>query len=248
VCCVGRVDETGAAYAGSQRQTQLWVNHHPEELQRELRAVFPEFVGARIEWRSPLASDRYREHRDRACLERLGLGEHAEALREFWPRGRPVWDALATVQSGDGRSPGVLLIEGKSHSGELYASACQAVTGSSSPRLIERSLGRDAAPARARRGEGALVRAAVSERGPAGAPVLAVRGGWRRGVARDLLFVGDPRMPASREGLNAALHQADREPGLARPCPAPATRRSRRSRPRSEFEEPRLQCCTLERI
>jgi hypothetical protein len=43
---VGRVDETGAAHAGSQRQTQLWVNGCPDQLRREFGAVFPELAGA----------------------------------------------------------------------------------------------------------------------------------------------------------------------------------------------------------
>ena len=49
----------------------------------------------------------------------------------FWPQGGPVWDALATVEGKSG-SKGVILLEAKSHIGELAnpSSACKA-TGKS---------------------------------------------------------------------------------------------------------------------
>lgn len=216
---VARVDDTGAAHAGSQRQTQLWVNQHPEALHRELGRALPEIADARIEWRSPVASERYREYRDRAFLERVGLGEHAEALREFWPRGGPVWDALATVEFGDRRAPGVLLVEGKSYPGELYASGCQAVPGSPSRRLIERSL------AETQRWLG-LVEEGERWCGPLyqNANRLAHLCWLREVVGVDawlvhLLFVGDPRTPTTHEEWTAALAAADDELGLAGPVP-----------------------------
>jgi len=48
-------------------------------------------------------------------------------LRKFWPRGGPVWDALARVEYGEmNTGKGVLLVEAKSHPPEIYGSGCQA--------------------------------------------------------------------------------------------------------------------------
>ena len=46
-------------------------------------------------------------------------------MREFWPSGGPVWDALAVVQLRGGGT-GVLLCEGKSHPAEVYGGGTQA--------------------------------------------------------------------------------------------------------------------------
>lgn len=64
-----RVDDSGPAYAGSQLQTQLYVNERAERLESAVRAELPRLQGTTIEWRSPLASDRFREYSDRAFLE-----------------------------------------------------------------------------------------------------------------------------------------------------------------------------------
>ena len=54
--------------------------------------------------------------RDGAALRKLGLGEHARALTEFWPRRGPVWDGLALA--GDA----VVLVEAKAHVTEFLTS------------------------------------------------------------------------------------------------------------------------------
>jgi hypothetical protein len=56
-----RVDASGAAYAGSQRQVQLYVNERTPDLDSALRHAFVELADATIEWRSPLAEDSYAE-------------------------------------------------------------------------------------------------------------------------------------------------------------------------------------------
>ena len=82
-----RVDPLGAAYAGSQRQVQLYVNERRDELDAALRVVFADLHDATFDWRSPLAEDRYAEYLDGAFLERVGIAEHRDALRAFWPAG-----------------------------------------------------------------------------------------------------------------------------------------------------------------
>jgi hypothetical protein len=135
-----RVDATGAAYAGSQMQTQLYVNVRTAQLDDAIRAEFPSLAGARLEWRRPLADAGFREYWDRAFLERVDLGQHAAELGSFWPTGGPHWDALAVVQRPDDQRPGVLLVEGKSYPDEFFGSGCQAMSGSPSRMRIESSL------------------------------------------------------------------------------------------------------------
>src|SRR4051812_39438837 len=135
-----RTDENGAAYAGSQLQTQLYVNKRTETLNDAIRETFPELTEASFQWRSPLAADGYAEYWDRAFLEAVELGHHSTDLKAFWPRGGPHWDALAVVNVPGSTRPGVLLGEGKSYPGELYGSGSQAKPKSMSRTLIEKSL------------------------------------------------------------------------------------------------------------
>jgi hypothetical protein len=131
-----RTDDSGAAYAGSQLQTQLWVNRRPHHLNGALRESVPGLEHASFRWRSPLASDAYAEYRDGAFLQAVDLQEHATSLQEFWPARGPVWDALAVVEV-DGQT-GVVLCEGKSYPGELYGSGSKA--GPKSRARIEAAL------------------------------------------------------------------------------------------------------------
>lgn len=136
----GRTDETGAAFAGSQLQTQLWVNRHPQQLGEALGEVFPELAKAEIEWRSPLADESYAEQFGASFLRAVDLGEHRQGLKEFWPARGPQWDALAIVRR-PGKPPGVLLVEGKSYPDEmLKGSPTTSKTGSSNRQLIDASL------------------------------------------------------------------------------------------------------------
>jgi hypothetical protein len=116
-----RCDTYGRAYAGSQRQIQTYVNETPELLQRGVSEAF--VTPMSLEWVSPLRVDGYREYQDGRFLDALGLSKYRMELRRFWPKGGPVWDALARERT----SGGVLLVEAKSHVPEVYGSGCGAV-------------------------------------------------------------------------------------------------------------------------
>jgi hypothetical protein len=126
---VERVDSFGRAYAGSQRQIQTYVNLRPLELAEKILAQLslPPFPTSSIRWASPLASDGYKEYRDKDFLRALNLDKYSSDLREFWPTRGPSWDALGVVDLP--LSQGVLLVEAKSHSTELQ-SECKAEEGS----------------------------------------------------------------------------------------------------------------------
>ena len=133
-----RVDENGVAFAGSQLQSQLWVNTRTDELNDAIRAEFDDLADEEITWTSPLAADGYTEYQDKGFLRAVGLEEHGDALAAFWPkRGGPVWDALATVDFDD--EVGVLLAEGKSYPSEFASSS--AATDPESIAQIEAALG-----------------------------------------------------------------------------------------------------------
>ena len=132
---------TGTAYAGSQLQTQLYVNRRTHQLDDAIREEFTDLRTATIEWRSPLTVDNYREYWDKAFLRQLDLERYEPELAAFWPTGGPHWDALGVVHRPGERRPGVLLVEGKSYPKELFGSGTAAKLGSESRKLIEQSLG-----------------------------------------------------------------------------------------------------------
>jgi hypothetical protein len=91
-----RVDDAGRARAGSQRQIQSYVNEHPMELSNAVRHSLS-LGPVELEWVSPISDSKYAEYQDDDFLRVLGLEDLASALREFWPRGGPCWDALARI-------------------------------------------------------------------------------------------------------------------------------------------------------
>jgi len=136
-----RIDDLGRAYAGSQLQIQIYVNRRAEELSQKIIMGLPSFasLGPRIRWVSPLEKDNFAEYQDSTFLKACGFEILTDALRSFWPRGGPVWDALARVEYGEGHTKkGVLLVEAKSHPPEIYGNGCQAST--KSRRKIEEAL------------------------------------------------------------------------------------------------------------
>lgn len=136
-----RVDEHGAAYAGSQLQTQLYVNKRTAALDNAIRAAFADLGDATFEWRSPCADDHYAEYGDAAFLKRLHLDEHVDALAEFWPRrGGPHWDALALVTLRGEPNAGIMLAEGKSYPDEMLKGSSAGATDPASTRTIENAL------------------------------------------------------------------------------------------------------------
>lgn len=117
-----RCDSAGRAFAGSQRQIQYYVNEQPDLLQEAISEAMQTTLA--LEWVSPLRCDKYREYRDGAFLKALGLSKHRKALSYFWPKGGPVWDALAL----DRVTGGVVLLESKSHVPEIFGNGCGAVS------------------------------------------------------------------------------------------------------------------------
>jgi hypothetical protein len=136
-----RVDSaTGAAVHGSQYQLQLYVNQHGDELSRQVIGGLSGIAAdAQVRWVSPLVKKKYKEYWDARFLDSLDLTEFRKQLKEFWPRGGPHWDALAKIENV-GR-PGVVLVEAKAHSSEIYnKKGCVAVAASRE--VIEASLRR----------------------------------------------------------------------------------------------------------
>lgn len=208
--------QTGEAYAGSQRQTQLWVNQRADELNSELVVEFPELAGRAVRWTSPLAVDGYREYQDTAFLNAVGLGGLASALAGFWPRGGPVWDALAIVETpttdGTPSRPGVILAEGKSYPGELRSRGCQA-----SPTSRARI---EAALATTQQTLGVTDRTPADWCGPLYqtanrlAHLTWLRSLGIRAWLVHLLFVNDPHSPTTAAAWEQAISDASDELGL----------------------------------
>ncbi len=138
-----RVDDTGRAFAGSQLQIQIYVNRRSEDLTREVFAGLPDLalLHPHLNWASPLEKDRFSEYQDTAFLKACGLEHLSAELKAFWPRGGPVWDALASIElQKDKDKKGILLVEAKSYPGEIYGIGCKATP--KSRKKIEDALDR----------------------------------------------------------------------------------------------------------
>ena len=135
-----RVDQSGRAYAGSQRQIQTYVNQMPEALStaviKSFGADFP--ANCNVRYVSPLAAEHYVEYRDADFLHALGFPQHTDALSRFWPKRGPCWDALARIEDGQGKTVGCILVEAKSHVPEFYSNDTGA--GAKSLQHIKTSL------------------------------------------------------------------------------------------------------------
>jgi hypothetical protein len=208
--------DSGAAYAGSQLQTQLYVNRRTPQLDTAIRTALPDLADATFDWRSPLAGQRYREYRDAAFLHAVDLREHAGALAAFWPRGGPHWDAVAVVTRPGRDATGVLLAEGKSYPGEmLEGSAVSPAEGSRSRTRIENALawtqGRLGIELNVAAWTGSLYQNANRL-----ATLVWLRD---RGVDAwlvHLLFTGDRRSPTTAAEWEHAAADADKRLGLPR--------------------------------
>lgn len=108
---------------GSLKWLQMAVNQHPAVLD----GAILEHIGSAssIEWLSPLVSDDFAEYRDDAFLARIKCSQLKSALAAFWPARGPHWDALGRAATGD-----VILVEAKSHIGELCSPPTRASGGS----------------------------------------------------------------------------------------------------------------------
>ena len=77
-----------------------------------------------VDWRSPLAKDNYKEHKDKEFLDQLGKSRFLQQplpswaeLYNFWPKSGPRWDAHGTTDKEQ-----ILLVEAKSHIAEMRSS------------------------------------------------------------------------------------------------------------------------------
>jgi len=103
---------------GSLKWIQKLINEKPQIIDSRLGHN-------EIEWRSPLSQDDFAEYRDSEFLTVLGLDHLHPALKKFWPRNGPQWDALGRA----GQT--ILLVEAKANIPEI-SSSCAA----KSPRSI----------------------------------------------------------------------------------------------------------------
>ena len=112
-----------AALRGSQRWLQLVINRCPKLIDDAIGEAIGLGQGEKIEWRSPLESDCFREYRDEAFLDRLCITPQQLRLqlKDFWPTGGPVWDGLAKTSRGRR-----LLVEAKADIPELDSSRTRA--------------------------------------------------------------------------------------------------------------------------
>ena len=104
----------------------------PQMLDAAIRRESEE-ISAPIRWVSPLADDNFREYRDGAFLDKLGVRLDCVPLNEFWRPNGPCWDALGRTDNGQ-----IILLEAKAHVGEMVGSPSQA--GEKSLPLIRESL------------------------------------------------------------------------------------------------------------
>ena len=110
----------GKANKGSQKWLQIAVNECPRLLNGAIVGGLPNSP-TDIDWRSPLANENYKEHKDKEFLNKLSksrflrksLPSHTE-LYCFWPRNGPKWDAHGATDQGQ-----ILLTEAKSHIAEM---------------------------------------------------------------------------------------------------------------------------------
>jgi len=112
---------TGRAERGSRSHLQNLVNRNQAKLNSAIIDSSPSlrsWMAGEPLWISPLESYYYEEYQDKHFLEKVTCPEYASYLREFWPRGGPVWDGLSTI-TGKDASKGVILLEAKSHIGEV---------------------------------------------------------------------------------------------------------------------------------
>ncbi len=117
-----RTDDHGRALAGSQLQIQLYVDRHRAELDAAIRGATG--IVGELRWKSPVRKTKFREFKDRAFLEALGLTRLTHDLKAFWPSSGPRWDGLAVVEGAS--APTVVLVEAKNYPREVRGGGCKA--------------------------------------------------------------------------------------------------------------------------
>ncbi len=98
------------ATRGSQRWLQLAVAEAPDLLRSSLVACGAVKPSESVAWSAPLASESFAEPRDEEALRKAGIVKLPDrSLHDFWPKGGPVWDAVARVGNAS------LFVEAKAH-------------------------------------------------------------------------------------------------------------------------------------
>jgi hypothetical protein len=207
-----RVDSSGRAHTGSQRQIQTYVNERTKVLNSAIAQAVSQYNldEQDIHWVSPLAADTYSEYRDSEFLERVGYGHLAPALRKFWPRNGPCWDALARIEGG------CLLIEAKSHVAEIYGDGCGASLRSKEK--IQAALDSTKAWLGISSEVDWTGRLYQSANRYASLCFLRKIAGLQ-GFLVNVYFIGDPRTPTTRDEWDAAIQSVHQELGLVREVP-----------------------------
>ena len=82
-------------------------------------------MSPKLEWVSPLQKENFAEYQDAAFLRAGGCEYLTDELRLFWPKGGPVWDALA-VAGFQNNKKGIILAEAKSRPPEIYGGGMKA--------------------------------------------------------------------------------------------------------------------------
>lgn len=85
-------------HKGSLKWIQTVVNDFPLLLDDQIQSIL-KIKFDPIKWVSPLKNDEYAEYRDNDFLNILDLNQYGDALRNFWPKGGPQWDALGKTNN-----------------------------------------------------------------------------------------------------------------------------------------------------
>lgn len=120
---------------GSLKDIQILINNNQDLIDNQIKSEFPDLRNETIWWKSPLENDDFAEYRDNDFIEIIGLDKQEIKLEDFWPKGGPQWDALATTSNNR-----ILLIEAKANIPEIVSPASGA--SPKSKELIDQSLKR----------------------------------------------------------------------------------------------------------
>lgn len=119
---------------GSQRLLQIAVGKRPDLIEEALCRAGAINRSETVTWTSPLESEGFKEYRDLAALEKLGVSKAITyPFKDFWPQRGPVWDATGVTSKGVS-----VLLEAKAHIPEAASPASKA--SPTSMQLIEQSL------------------------------------------------------------------------------------------------------------
>jgi hypothetical protein len=117
------IDNNTKGRIGSQRLLQVAIARYPDLLLKALRKSGAINESENISWSSPLEQNHFKEFRDQAALEKIGVTNSIKyPLNKFWPKRGPVWDATGIASSGR-----PILVEAKAHIPEPALSSPQRI-------------------------------------------------------------------------------------------------------------------------